>query len=133
MIPQHQQTTRAFTLVELVIIVTLISILAMIGYIAYGGVQARAREAIVRSDLTAAADILHVDKIRSGGVSYPLDMGDADKGQGLPASEGTNYQYSADNDPEPTFCLTAINDSVTMHITEDSTPELGACVGHSSV
>jgi prepilin-type N-terminal cleavage/methylation domain-containing protein len=125
---------KGFTLVELVITITVISILAVIGYVAYGGMQTRAREAIVRSDLASAVDILNVDKARSGGTAYPDDIDNADRGNGLPASDGTSYQYTVNNAVSPpTFCLTAINDTVAMYISEASYPQSGVCSGHTGI
>lgn len=127
-------TQNGFTLVELVITITVISILAVIGYVAYSGMQTRAREAIVRSDLASAVDILNVDKARSGGIAYPDDINNADRGNGLPASDGTSYQYTVNNAASPpSFCLTAINTTVVMHVSENSYAESGACSGHTGI
>ncbi len=123
---------KGFTLIELVITVTVIGILAIIGYVTYGGMQTRALEAVVRSDIAAAADILAIDKARSGGVAFPENLDDVDRGAGLPASSETRYQYTVDNVVSPpTFCLTAINKTVAVHVTESSYPEDGICSGHS--
>lgn len=126
--PQNDLRQKGFTLVELTVVVAVIAILALVGYVAYGGIQNRAREAVVRSDLKAAADILHADLVRSGGSSYPESISDADKGGGLPASEDTSYLYEVDNgDEPPTYCLTATNGTKTFNITEQGSVAEGAC------
>lgn len=117
-----------FTIVELLVVIVVIGILATVGFIQYVGMQDRAREAVLRSDLTSAAEILNIDQVRTG--SYPEEMDQADRGSGLPASAGTEYQYRADNSVEPPiFCLTGINGPVALFITQDGVINEGTCEG----
>lgn len=51
---QHTSSTRrqrGFTIVELLIVIVVIAILATISIVAYNGIQARARQAVVQQDL----------------------------------------------------------------------------------
>ena len=131
MIKNKKQSNKSgFTLVELVIVVAVIAILAAIGYVAYGGAQDRAREAVLSSDLVSAAELLNVDRVRSGGKSFPADMSDTDNGNGLPASVDTIYYYTVNNlvDP-PEFCLTGHNGMIALHITHEGVIKEGVCDG----
>lgn len=126
---KHISGKSGFTIVELLIVIIVIAILATIGFVQYIGMQDRAREAVLRSDLTVAAELLNIDQVRSG--EYPEEMGDADRGGGLPASPETEYQYSFDNSATPpTFCLTGINGPIALYITQDGVIGEGTCEGH---
>lgn len=127
---KHISQKSGFTIVELLVVIIVIAILATIGFVQYIGMQDRAREAVLRSDLTAAAEILNIDQVRSG--EYPESMDDADRGGGLPASPETEYQYSFDNSTTPpTFCLTGINGPIALYITQDGVIGEGTCDGHA--
>lgn len=131
MIKNKKQSKKSgFTLVELVIVVAVIAILAAIGYVAYGGAQDRAREAVLSSDLTSAAELLNVDRVRSGGKSFPADMSDTDNGSGLPTSADTIYYYTVNNSVNPPeFCLTGHNGMIALHITHEGKVSEGVCDG----
>lgn len=125
---KHISGKSGFTIVELLIVIIVIAILATIGFVQYTGMQDRAREAVLRSDLTSAAEILNIDQVRTG--SYPEEMSEADRGNGLPASVDTEYQYTPNNSAEPpTFCLTGINGMVALYITQDGVVNEGTCEG----
>lgn len=61
-----------FTIVELLIVIVVIAILAAITIIAYNGIQDRANDTTVKSDLTNAAKKIEMYKIIDGnGGAYP--------------------------------------------------------------
>lgn len=124
------KTTRGFTLVELLIVIVVIAILAIISFVVYRGLQDRARATLVQSDLTQAAKQLVMDKTLTG--SFPSDTSSANGGSGLKASNGTSYQYTADNSSNPpTFCLSGVNGSQGYHVTSSGAAEPGVCSGHT--
>ena len=60
---------KGFTIVELLIVIVVIAILAAITIVAYNGIQQRAYDTSVKSDLVAASKALELYKIDNG--SYP--------------------------------------------------------------
>lgn len=68
-----KRSEKAFTIVELLIVIVIIAILAAIVIVAYNGIQARASFSKAQQDLkniTKALDLYHVDH-----DSYPISVG----------------------------------------------------------
>ncbi len=65
-----KKTTSGFTIVELLIVIVVIAILAAISIVAYTGIQERANNARVQSDLQAIDKIATVYSITNSG-NYP--------------------------------------------------------------
>ncbi|MDN5835551.1 MAG: prepilin-type N-terminal cleavage/methylation domain-containing protein [bacterium] len=64
-----RKTTSGFTLVELLIVIVVIAILAAITMVAYGGIQDKANDVAVQSDLANYAKKAEIFKIDNG--HYP--------------------------------------------------------------
>lgn len=64
--------SNAFTIVELLIVIVVIAILAAISIVAYNGVQNRARESTLKSDLTNAAKQMELANVDAG--NYPTTL-----------------------------------------------------------
>ncbi|GEM_PF-2619191 len=131
-----RKTVSAFTIVELLIVIVVITILAAISIVAYNGIQNRASAAVLKSDLAHAARQLGLEQAESG--SYPGSDGIVTDGNSLIKSEGTSFQYTRSNNGAA-YCLTAtssrngvpafmISNSNTSprEVTADS-----ACPGHT--
>lgn len=66
MLTLDHRNRPGFTIVELLIVIVVIAILAAITVVAFNGVQRRAAETTVQSDLRAAATILQMAAVESG-------------------------------------------------------------------
>ena len=103
---QHKKNAsfKGFTLVEVLIAVTVIAILAVITVVAYNGVSRRAVETSLKSDLRSSAGALESEYNKT--LSFPATAALANNGQGLEASPGNVLSYQL----KPYgFCLTMSN------------------------
>ncbi len=123
---------RAFTIVELLVVIAIIAILAAVTIVTYSSTNRRAQETTLQSDLKNAAAQLALDSNATG--KYPISKEAANKGKGLAKSAGTSYEYTyvaANN----SYCLTASSHGVgvaVFHITSsDSAIQSGPCSGHT--
>lgn len=119
---------QAFTIVELLIVIVVIAILAAISIIAYRGIQDRAAQTVLQSDLRNAAMQLGADKALLD--TYPLTKAAANEGKGLVASQGTTLQYTSDGSA---YCITATSDRTSVaafHVANGGAIEEGVCSGH---
>lgn len=115
-----------FTIVELLIVIVVIGILAAITIVAYNGIQERARNTTLISDLTASAKQLRIDQTTNN--LFPATIAEANSNRGLKASAGTTYSYTVNNASSPqTFCLSATNGSQIYSVSHDGTPTGGGC------
>jgi general secretion pathway protein G len=71
-IPARLRRTRGFTLIEMLIVMTLIIVLASVGLIAYQTSVRRGREAVLKEDLYRMRDA--IDQYYSDKGKYPSDL-----------------------------------------------------------
>lgn len=71
LMPTSQRTSHGFTIVELLIVIVVIGILAAITIVAYNGVQNRASDTAVQSDLRQIASKMEEFKVNSADENYP--------------------------------------------------------------
>lgn len=70
---------KGFTIVELLIVIVVIAILATISIVAYNGVQNRAYEAAVRTDLESYGKKISMYRVQNEEEKYPKGPADLEK------------------------------------------------------
>lgn len=70
LLPKTSKNPAGFTLIELMIVITIMAILAIIAIAIYSGLQARARNAKRQGEVKALADALEVNKVPTS-LTYP--------------------------------------------------------------
>ena len=132
-VPHSKHNSSAFTLIELLIVIVIIAILAAISIVSYNGMQKKATEATLMSDLKNASTELEREYSKT--MRFPGTDNETTDGSSLPKSDITTYQYTRSNNGQ-SYCLTATttkhNASAFMISSDDTTPREGVCDGHSS-
>lgn len=120
---------KAFTIVELLVVITVIGVLAAIITISYTGITQKANTISVKSDLKQSSNLLSIYQVYN--EHYPDSIDLINSGQGLPSSNGVTYSYTKISDNA--FCLTARHKdlaNIGYFITQkNSIPTQGFCPG----
>lgn len=101
-----RKATSGFTIVELLIVIVVIAILAAISVVAYNGIQNRANDAAVRSDLAAIGKLYEIHKVDAG--IYPY---------GTTLNNGTAFRINISRsayDPTRSYQLLNCTNSATL-------------------
>lgn len=116
---------RAFTIVELLLVILVIAILAAITIVAFNGAQTRARASAASQALSQAKKKLELYKVDAG--SYPATGSLASAGI---TNSDTTYQYTSTG---TSYCITATNGTVSYYLdsTTHFTPTQGGCTDHT--
>jgi prepilin-type N-terminal cleavage/methylation domain-containing protein len=121
---RHQQ--NGFTIVELLIVVVVIAILAAITIAAYNGIQNRANDAAVKSDLATVAQKVKLYQVDNGvfpnGLQLPTAVGSFTASKGSYATHTTtdhNLIYCMSTD-KLTFAVVAYSKSGNKFVATES-------------
>lgn len=117
---------RGFTIVELLIVIVVIGILAAITIVAYNGIQNRAADTTVKSDLRNIANKLAV--FQADNNRYPtaaqldsLDFKLANKNYAISPATTMNFTYCYDNISTPTtFAVLGMSKSGNIFYVSDT-------------
>lgn len=119
---KYKTHQTGFTLVELLIVISVIGILAAITIVGYGAWKKNTAINVIKSDLNGAVSAM--EDARNWGASYPTTVPTSFN----PSPDDTMTGGSSDG---KTFCITATsisNPSVVYHATNtNTTPQTGAC------
>lgn len=116
-----------FTIVELIVVIVVIAILAAITVVTFNGIQQRAADSALRSDIANTQRLVATYHATEG--TYPLAEGAVNNGQGFISSVDTTYEYTSDG---AVFCLTATSQKAKKSYfinSDNSSPTDGACPG----
>lgn len=114
--------SRAFTIVELLIVIVVIAILAAITVVAYTGIQQRAKESSLQSTVQQFAKRLEASKIESPTSTYPASI--SELGASVPSSIAYSVSVSGAG-----YCLVAVDGSISYYATNSQMqPQAGSCV-----
>ena len=120
---------RAFTIVELLVVIVVIGILAAITIVSYSGISNKAISASLQSDLDGVSKQLRMYNVEYGYYPSALDGSNCpstptpDRKYCLKFSSDTTFTYSGSN---KSFRVTATKSGQTYRISDDSTPISGA-------
>lgn len=103
------QKLRGFTIVELLIVIVVIGVLAAISIVAYTGIQNRAHDSAVQSDLAAAAKALELYKTDKG--TYPDSETKLDEMSSIAPLKASKQAYVTGILYNYTYCWTSSNSS----------------------
>ncbi len=120
---QRTGMQRAFTIVEVVIVITVIAILSAIVYVSYTAVLQASREETVKADAQTIGAALNKYKSEQG--VYPSSL----EALGVKTA-GSTFQYTY-NATAGSYCVTASVRGASVYVqsgTIKTTP--GGCVGH---
>lgn len=129
-----KQKQAGFTIVELLIVIVVIGILAAITIVAFNGVQGRAHDASVQSDLRNAKTQLQVVFSDTGRYPYPPTASIGLKPQrSAYAKDRNNYYYCVNSDGSR-FALSGVSNTTnSFAITHDgSVQNIGVSTGGDS-
>lgn len=124
----------AFTIVELIIVVTIIGILSIIVLVSYVGVAEKANIASLSSDLNNASKQLEMFLVENN--NYPITINcnqpDSLSNRCVKSSSGLIYQYSSINNSK-TYCISASINELNYRIKNNSTISEGNCLDYGLV
>lgn len=107
---QWAQKQKGFTIVELLIVVVVIAILAAITIVAFNGIQNRAKETSVMSEVSQAVRKIESSKSGSTTESYPSNASQA----GVQNVTGLTYSYDASS---ASYCVQITRNGITYSAT----------------
>lgn len=127
-ISNKYRKNNGFTIIELVVVITIIGILSAVVISSYISVTRKANETTLKSDLKNAMEELELDSTVSKS-GYPAGIDLINSGKGLTASPSTIYQYNVDEVGD--YCLTATtNNAGAFHVSSyDNVVKEGTCPG----
>jgi prepilin-type N-terminal cleavage/methylation domain-containing protein len=133
---------RAFTIIELLVVIVIIAILATLSIIAFNGIQNRGRASAASSALSQAGKKLalwHIENSVDESISADCSTFAAVIGSTMDPDndcsskkDNVSYQYRQGVSGTNHYCITATVESISyrLNTTTSNSPEQGGCAGH---
>jgi len=124
------KTKNAFTIVELLVVVVVISILATITLVTYSSISSEAVSSSFQSDLSNASTKLKSFQVENGNYPLTIDCGlpDSSSNTCIKERQEGSYNYVVNNSSlQKGFCLSAHNETISYKVTDSSNPMTGDC------
>lgn len=112
-----------FTIVELLIVITVVGILAAIVAVSYTGITNSARESSVKETTSRVSEKVEAEAAVNKGV-FPASLSSV----GVANTTDTIYQYT----PNP-YCLTVTKDDISYSVGTGRALSKSTCLGHSLI
>ena len=120
------RNNKAFTIVELLVVITVIGILATIAAVSYVGVSAKAKTAAVQSDLRNASQQIDMYKVENS--QYPTSTSVLNDNKGLKLSPSNSLLSYTYDDTANYYCLTMKSGTIVTSIKNNAAPVSGYCM-----
>lgn len=117
---------RAFTIVELLIVVFVISVLAGLLFVSFSTLTNNANSVAIQSDLTNISKQIQLEVAKNG--TYPTFLSDINSGLGVKTTSGSSLIYQYDKTISPySYCITESIGSVIYSVTQGTSSYKGSC------
>lgn len=122
-ISMKKNNKRAFTLLEMLVVIGIIAVLIGVGTVSYSTAQRKARDARRKSDLRAIRDSLE-QYYSLCGYTYPLPVSDSVPASIVCASPNTTLMSDVPVDPKTAVSYSMTGDGTIYSICAPNTPPL---------
>ncbi len=114
-LPRNINNPQGFTLVELMVVITIIAILSIVGVTIYSGVQAKAQDSKRRADIDSISNAIEVHFNSTTG-NYAAGLGDWFSSGSAPKDPKSGVDYSGwPNISAATYSVCATLSDTTLY------------------
>lgn len=129
---------KAFSIIELLVVIVIIGILATLIIAGYGFVTGDATKQSIQNDLTNASEQLDVFNYQNKAYPQTINCASANSSTNLciKVASGSSFSYYTDTAVSPQrYCYSVTNGSTTYYIMNNTTrtPASGGCVEQSNL
>lgn len=128
--------SKAFSIIELIVVVTIIAILATLTIIGYGFVTQDATKTSIQNDLTNAYEQLDVFNYQNKAYPQTINCSTANSSTNLciRVAQGSTFSYKTDS-TYSRYCYSVANGNTSYYIMNNTTrtPAYGGCVEQSNL
>lgn len=109
---------KAFTIVEILVTITIIVIISALAITSYSGISNRATLSSIKSNLTNTSRALKLDQVSNS--KYPETLSEVNNNKGIKIDDSFSTNYATNNNSSPQgFCLSFSKNNLTYSIDEN--------------